>query len=259
MNNATLTAIINPDILNNLKNYHNQLSLCHALEIRYDLFSDQSIWPNLSIQLKELFPKAILIGTIRKKNDGGNFSNNDDNKRLLAWKNILNDKHCLNWVDIEYESIKLVDAIRILSKNKSLKILISRHDFFEMPSIIDLNEFISKSIKYNSNGIKLACTAQNLNDEKKLYQIIKDHSSNFDNFSFFSMNEKYKQSRIISPLLSNSQTFVYGYLDKATAPGQFKISQLKNILLKAQSLFPKAYESTSDELINGISTIITSL
>jgi len=256
MSNYSLTAIIDSNIFNNLDEFSDELSLCHALEIRYDLFSDQSIWPELSSIIRKKFPMMELIGTIRFESDGGSYPNKLNEQRLELWQQILHDSHKLNWVDIECEYFEDIMMINNFSKNKPVKIILSKHNFNKMTCESDLEFMVNTARQMNTDGLKLATTAKSEKDEFTLYSLILNHSRDFLNFSFFSMTKEYQRTRVLSALICDSHSFVYGYLDKACAPGQFKISQLNKILDNAQIKHPEGYEALDDYVLDDLNNTI---
>ena len=84
-------------------------ALCTALEIRYDLFLERGAsledLTALSKRVRNLYPKAFQIGTIRLKRDGGMFSDAHAQDRDRYLNAILSNVDRPNVVDIEVEEL----------------------------------------------------------------------------------------------------------------------------------------------------------
>ena len=183
---------------------------CSILEIRYDLFKNIKEWENLSQRVSELNPKALLLGTIRLKSDGGEFENEKAANRmaLLAGKK-------LDWIDLE----RGVDFS--LAKNLNAKIICSWHLFDRIPEEHELNEFAEECLGLKADGCKVAAMAHSKSDALPLYDFAKKHGQKFELFAAFAMGEEGRESRTRS--LEEGANLTYVSIGKALAPGQFSI------------------------------------
>ena len=93
---------------------------CDILEIRYDFF-DESEWTGLSARIRKLVPKAIQLGTIRLKRDGGTFPDARAIERLGFFEQILNASDIPEWLDLERDCLHDYDKLHELTAPKGVK------------------------------------------------------------------------------------------------------------------------------------------
>jgi 3-dehydroquinate dehydratase-1 len=209
-----IAGLISPEVLQNAERNHFgaeaiAIKKCHILEIRYDLFKNIDEWENLSRRVSELNPKALRLGTIRLKKDGGAFENEKATEReaLFAGKN-------LNWIDVE----------RGINFSPSIKIIRSWHLFDRVPNERELNEFADECLSLKADGCKVAAMAHTKSDAEPLYDFAKKYGKNFELFAAFAMGEEGKESRIRS--LKEGANLTYASIGEALAPGQFMVSDI---------------------------------
>ena len=127
-------------------------ALCSALEIRYDLFlyngcPDEDL-PGLSSRVRNLFPKALQVGTIRLKRDGGMFPDAHAADRDRYFCAILGAKVRPDVVDIEIEELEtLLPKVLSTLKRTGAKFLASHHDFLKVPSVAEFKDWIEQAKK----------------------------------------------------------------------------------------------------------------
>ena len=115
---------------------------CDILEIRYDFF-DESEWQGLSARIRKLVPKAIQLGTIRLKRDGGTFPDARAIERPGLFEQILNASDIPEWLDLERDCLHDYDKLRELTAPKGVNILISEHNFTRIPSDLELKNYLN--------------------------------------------------------------------------------------------------------------------
>jgi 3-dehydroquinate dehydratase-1 len=232
--------IIDPETLSTVEqNPQGELAksaaLCSALEIRYDLFlyngcPDEDL-PGLSLRVRNLFPKALQIGTIRLKRDGGMFPDAHAADRDRYWSAILGAKVRPDVVDIEIEELEtLLPKVLSTLKKTGAKFLASHHDFLKVPSVAEFKDWIEQAKKAGANGYKTACMSTVDGDFDKIYPLIEQESKNFELFSLFAMGASGQESRVKSLLLGANLT--YCALGKAVAPGQLSVSDALSLYQK---------------------------
>jgi len=210
-----IAGLISPDVLQNAEK--NPLGMemaaikkCSILEIRYDLFNDMEEWENLSQRVSGLNPKALRLGTIRLKKDGGAYENEKAAERiaLFAGKN-------LDWIDIE----RGVDISQ--AKKLRVKIICSWHLFDRVPNEQELDEFAEECLALKTEGCKVAAMAHSKTDAEPLYSFAKRYAKRFELFSGFAMGEEGKESRLRS--LDEGANLTYSAIGNALAPGQYNL------------------------------------
>jgi 3-dehydroquinate dehydratase-1 len=209
-----IAGLISPEVLQSAENNlfgaeAIAIKKCHILEIRYDLFKNMDEWENLSQRIHELNPKALRLGTIRLKKDGGAFENEKATERaaLFAGKN-------LDWIDVE----------RGITFLPSIKIIRSWHLFDRVPSEDELDEFAEECLRLKSDGCKVAAMAHSKNDAEPLYNFAKKYGNKFELFAAFAMGEDGKESRTRS--LKEGANLTYCSIGDALAPGQLSVDDI---------------------------------
>jgi len=210
-----IAGLISPDVLRNAEKNSvgaemAAIKKCSVLEIRYDLFKNAEEWENLSQRVFELNPKALRLGTIRLKKDGGAYENERAAERvaLFAGKN-------LDWIDIE----RGMDFSQI--KKLGAKIICSWHLFDRVPNEHELNEFAEECLALKTEGCKVAAMAHSKSDAEPLYNFAKRYGKSFELFAAFAMGEEGKESRLRS--LSEGANLTYSSIGEALAPGQYNL------------------------------------
>jgi len=210
-----IAGLISPDVLKNaeknpLGTEMASIKKCSVLEIRYDLFKNMEEWENLSQRVSNLNPKALRLGTIRLKKDGGAYENEKAAERisLFAGKN-------LHWIDIER------GADFSQAKKLGVKIICSWHLFDRVPCERELNEFAEECLGLKTEGCKVAAMAHSKSDAEPLYDFAKRYGKSFELFAAFAMGEEGKESRLRS--LNEGANLTYSAIGDALAPGQYNL------------------------------------
>ena len=146
----TLAAAESEDLHPSRIDYEN----CDILEIRYDFF-DESEWQGLSARVRKIAPKAIQLGTIRLKRDGGTFPDARAVERPALWQKILDAADIPEWLDLERDCLHDYDELRELATPKGAKILISEHNFTRIPNDLELKNYLTDVRRVKADGIRL--------------------------------------------------------------------------------------------------------
>lgn len=182
-----------------------------CLEIRFDLINERAESIAKKIREKTNLP---LIATFRVVEEGGKINSNVNRYELFF--------SVINYIDLVDIELNFMDKtiIYLTHKNKK-KLIISYHNFNEMPTTIVLNKIILKAKKYNPFIIKIAFKTSSDEQVTKLLQFLSD---NKNKLAVMALGEKAQASRIAAPILGSCLT--YGYIGKATAEGQFSVREL---------------------------------
>ena len=199
---------------------------CDILEIRYDFF-DESDWLGLSARIRKIAPKAIQLGTIRLKHDGGTFPDARAIERPALWKKILEAPDNPQWLDLERDYLHDYDELRELASPKGVKILVSEHNFSRIPSDLELKNYLTDAKRVKADGIKIAAMSNSDDDCTRLYKFAKK-AKGFKLIAAFGMGETGKISRIWS--LKEGANLTYGSIGKAAAPGQIDIGLMRKAI-----------------------------
>lgn len=220
----TLTAAESEELHPSRIDYEN----CDILEIRYDFF-DESEWTGLSARIRKIAPKAIQLGTIRLKHDGGTFPDAKAIERPALWQKILNAEDVPEWLDLERDYLHDFNGLRELATPKSVKILISEHNFTRIPSDLELKNYLTDVKRVKADGIKIAAMSNTDEDCARLYKFAKK-AKGFKLIAAFGMGETGKISRIWS--LKEGANLTYGSIGKAAAPGQIDVALMRKAIDK---------------------------
>ncbi|OGS22072.1 MAG: type I 3-dehydroquinate dehydratase [Elusimicrobia bacterium RIFOXYA2_FULL_39_19] len=195
---------------------------CDILEIRFDLFKDQSI-PKTITYLKHLKKtiKLPLILTIRLEKEGG--KHKKDESRLEFFSLLI--PFC-DFIDIEYNSKILPKAVKLANKSHK-KVIISYHNFKHTPDNAFLLNLLKTSNKLTPALTKIAAFAKNNNDFLRLIAFTSQNSQNSP-LCVIPMGHNSSLGRLICPLLGSALS--YGYIHKPVVPGQLSIKNLKKHL-----------------------------
>ena len=188
-------------------------------EIRIDMLPEDKLG-NLKELIKTLKVKyrKPLIVTIRSKKEGGILEISDD-RRYSIFKDIISE---IDIVDVELSSGDLLIKISGLCKENKKILLGSYHNFSETPSEDFLERLTSEGKEKGADIIKIAVQSNSKDDLSELLSFtIKNAKSNLVTISLGNIG---LISRIVNPLMGSLMT--YGYIDKASSPGQISAFEL---------------------------------
>lgn len=194
------------------------------LELRFDLLYPEFIDPKILVNTVKTIKKNVnlpIIITIRLKSEGGKYIGNEQ-YRFSVFEKII---PYIDFIDIELKS-KILRKIIHLSNQNNVKIIISYHNFNKTPNIGYLSRLINKTKNFNPNYIKIATLINKSEDFIKLTNIL--YLSNRLAIIPMTNNKSFMPLRIL-PYFMNSSLF-YVYLSKPTAPGQFSLKDIINLL-----------------------------
>ena len=199
-------------------------SYADLIEIRLDYFSNLNK-ENAKEIISEIISKkpCPLIMTCRKNEEGGKFLGSEE-ERIAILENCIDLKS--DYVDIELSCEK--DVIKkLISKRNNTKIIVSYHNFESILS--NLDELYDEIKSTGCDIIKIACMANSLSDNLKIFNLIKKSKEEGKDIIALCMGEYGKISRILNIKYGSYLTF--GYLDKGkeSAPGQISVEHLKYI------------------------------
>ncbi len=195
-------------------------SSADLIEIRLDYINDLSDEGLNEILAKKPLP---LIATCRKKEDGGKYKGSEE-ERVEILKKCINAS--ADYVDIELSTNK--ESINEIIKNKKdSQVIVSYHNFKELPA--DLEEIYNQIKSTNCDILKIACMANSLRDNLKIFKLIKKAKKENNNIIGLCMGEKGEISRVLN--VAHGSYLTFGYLEKGkeSAPGQISCEFLKRV------------------------------
>ncbi|MFC2034084.1 type I 3-dehydroquinate dehydratase [Chloroflexota bacterium] len=200
---------------NDIKPIRDIETLVDLFEIRIDLIGDG--WENLVGQLNKPW-----IACNRIAEEGGQWQGNEARRieKLLQAGELGADI-----IDIELRT-KNLERIVLLIKKRA-KCLISFHNMEETPPLNEMKEIIKQQIKAGSDICKLVTTAQKLEDNWEVLQLISDFPE--VRLVTMAMGQMGSISRVLCPLIGGDFTYASIETGKESAKGQIPVKDLKRI------------------------------
>lgn len=186
------------------------------LELRVDLIEEDA--SQALAELKKLGLPVII--TNRMKQEGGAWMRSEAERiqKLLALLPLADA------VDIELCAEER-DTVVKRAKSAGKTVIISTHDFEKTPEPDVMVGIIDESFEAGADVAKLAVTANSLEDVLRLLEVTLNSKRAVCTIA---MGEIGRHSRVVTPIYGSVMT--YGYVDAPTAPGQFRVDDLKYIL-----------------------------
>ncbi len=188
------------------------------LELRIDLLNAD---PAQSLRYLKKLGLPVII-TNRMKQEGGACASSEDN-RIGTLVSLL---PLADAVDIELCAEKR-DIVVNKARSAGKQVIISTHDFMRTPGFDIMMGIIEESFEAGADIAKLAVMPDSLEDVLTLFDVTL-HAKGA--VCTIAMGEKGRHSRVIAPIYGSVMT--YGYVDRATAPGQLRVDEMRNILMK---------------------------
>ncbi len=186
------------------------------IELRIDLLEVDA-----RSALKDIRKTGLpVIITNRMNQEGGGWKKSED-ERINTLISLL---PMADAVDIEL-CARDRDIVVRKARDAGKTVIISTHDFQKTPANEVINGIISDSFAAGADIAKLSVMPTSLEDILRLLDITLHAEGDV---CVIAMGEIGKHSRVMAPLYGSVIT--YGYVEKATAPGQFRVDELKHIL-----------------------------
>lgn len=190
------------------------------VEIRFDALRPDVLHEALEAA-KNMKDRAIF--TLRSSSEGGRFSSTEQDR--LEWLLKLAELKPM-LLDVELNTLKDNDALVDCLEKQRTRLLVSWHDYKKTPSKETIADILLEMRTY-SNYVKIVTTAEIVEDALRLLEMYDETSSGLYPI-FFAMGEAGVISRILCTLVGNAP-FTYASLEKAIAPGQLTVQQMKKL------------------------------
>lgn len=209
------------------------------IELRFDYISKiKTISINFVRDLLNIIhPHAAVIFTLRDSSEGGKLKINQK-ERFKVLKMFVETKP--DYLDIEMNTDKnILDEIINLASQNEVKIIFSYHNFKNTMTfnesiqlVQNFNEKLTQELSLNSKILediiyKVIFTAQKFEDNLIPLKLCKELSNSNQKIISFCMGSLGIFSRLMCILTGSFLT--YGFLEEKTAPGQLKISKMREI------------------------------
>ena len=203
------------------------------IEIRFDYLNNLDDIEKAIPTVRNIKKKAIF--TLRSPYDNGKYRGTDTDrinflKKLAAARPML--------LDVELNTIKTYNNNNACNKENSnlinyfkkqkTRIMVSWHNFENTPTNSNLKKILKEMRQYSSY-IKIVTTANEIEDCIRLLDLYKSTSGL--TLVAFAMGEQGIISRLLCTLLKTKTAapFTYAALEKAIAPGQLTIKQMRKL------------------------------
>jgi 3-dehydroquinate dehydratase-1 len=188
-----------------IRNFHKGL-----IEFRLD-------YGKIGKEAKELAQFSPIIFTIRKKEEGGFFEGNED-ERLKIFSELAKTGE---YLDIEMASPEIIKQIEG-------KLIISYHNFSETPSLDFLKKKVEMGFSLGAEIVKIVTYAKTEDDNLTILDLLELYN---EKITAFAMGKLGLPTRLFAPLFGSIYTYV-SLDDEITAPGQISYSLFEEVWRK---------------------------
>ncbi len=193
-----------------------------AIEFRMDLASD-------GLTALSAYDGALpVLVTNRLKREGGEAP--DTAQRLSELRTAI-EHPCVTAVDVELSAVRDGDtaSVRTDAREQEVSVVVSTHDFTGTPPRSEMCRLLSAASEYGDVA-KLAVTAQSRGDVLDLLLVTRELTARGDAVATMAMGELGRHSRAVAPLYGSRIGYAPVDPASATAPGQFDLASLRDLV-----------------------------
>lgn len=178
-------------------------------------------------QMQQILKTKPMLFTIRTKSEGGEFAGTVEEYEELV--QIASKKADLVDIEVFMKDLSPEKLIKVCQKNHS-KVVASNHEFYSTPK----QEEIVKRLQYMQNIgadiLKIAVMPKNKKDVLTLLSATEEMVSQYAERPVVTMSMAGlgAVSRICGEVFGSALTF--GSMERASAPGQLELEDLRNVL-----------------------------
>jgi 3-dehydroquinate dehydratase type I len=190
-------------------------------EIRLDYLEDPT--PDLQKLFRSL--PGPVIATNRLAAEGGRWTGTEVD-RLALLEEVLN--LAVTCLDVELAA----DAIfrrEVWARRGKTRLMLSWHDFAGTPDAARLEGVLDEMLASEADVVKLVALANEPADNLRMLSLIPKAQAQGKDVIAFCMGPLGKWSRIAAPLLGSWLTFAPFSKQRASAPGQLTVNDLKRV------------------------------
>ena len=156
-----------------------------------------------------------VIVTHRPVREGGRFDGPEEERIALLQRAI---DLGADYVDVE------LDSISRIRRNGRTQVIVSHHDFQRVPA--NLEEIHARIVSTGADIAKIACMATDIRDTLRLFALLRESAHPT---IALAMGEAGLISRVLGRKFGNVLTFAPLEADKASAPGQVALGDLRGM------------------------------
>ncbi len=189
------------------------------VEIRFDFLKPEQLQSAIKAA-KDIKDRAVF--TLRSKDQGGKFAGSEPDR--VKWLHRLAEQKPM-LLDVELSTLRENDELADFLESQKTPVLVSWHDFQKTPPSDKIADILSEMRVY-SNYVKIVTTAKSVDDSLRLLEMYETATGLHP--IYFAMGEAGVVSRVMCTVIGNAP-FTYASLEKAVAPGQLTIRQMKKL------------------------------
>jgi len=189
------------------------------VEIRFDFLKPEQLQSAVDAA-KRIKGRAVF--TLRSRDQGGKFAGSEPDR--IKWLHRLAEQKPM-LLDVELHTLQENDELADFLETQKTPVLVSWHDFQETPPSDKIADMLSEMRVY-SNYVKIVTTANSLDDSLRMLELYETATGLHP--IFFAMGEAGVVSRVMCTVVGNAP-FTYASLEKAVAPGQLTIKQMRKL------------------------------
>jgi 3-dehydroquinate dehydratase-1 len=199
------------------------------VEARVDLFAQQTLDGCADDCARLEASGTPVILTIRTAAQGGRFAG-PDAARLSAFRAAIAAGHA-SWVDVENDATIVDGVAQAVAAREGAQLIVSHHDFARTPPVDALLAIVDRCHAVPGAIAKIATTVTNEGDRRTLLDLLARRP---DRTCVIGMGAS-PDLRI--DLAARGSLLAYGYLERATAPGQMSAAETRERLLAASPAY----------------------
>jgi 3-dehydroquinate dehydratase type I len=203
------------------------------VEARADLFAQQSLdgCGHACAELESTGTPVIL--TIRSAAQGGRFDG-PDGDRLAAFRAAIAAGHA-SWVDVENDATIVGELATAIAARRGAQLIVSHHDFGHTPPLDDLLAIVDRCHAIPGAIAKIATAVRREADRDTLLELLARRP---ERTCIIGMGAS---AELRIELAARGSLLAYGYLERATAPGQMSAAETHARLTAAAPLYAERY------------------
>jgi 3-dehydroquinate dehydratase-1 len=195
------------------------------VEARVDLFAQQSLEGCAHDCARLEASGTPVILTIRSAAQGGRFDGTDA-ARLAAFSAAIASGHA-SWVDIENDATIVGAMAEAIAARAGAQLIVSHHDFARTPPLDALLAIVDRCHAISGAIAKIATAVQREEDRDTLLELL---ALRPERTCVIGMGAS---ADLRIELAARGSLLAYGYLERATAPGQMSAAETHERLLAA--------------------------
>jgi 3-dehydroquinate dehydratase-1 len=205
------------------------------VEARVDLFAQQSL-DGCALDCARLEATGTpVILTIRTAAQGGRFSGPDAARRSAFLAAITAGQ--ASWIDIENDATIIEDLAVAIAARAGARLIVSHHDFARTPPLPSLLAIVDRTHALPGAIAKIATAVSSEADRQTLLELL---SRRPERTCVIGMGAS-PELRI--DLAARGSLLAYGYLERATAPGQMSAAETHARLRAASPTYASRFHS----------------